>query len=355
MEEHPHEKVGIRITSDPDTTEVTQPGAAAQKREPELPLRLLLVADLTPNAHQDWRGESLVHRVEPSTFSALMEALSPALTLDVPNRLSDEPKTLELSLRFASLKDFAPEGIAQQVSALARLLAIRTQIEAVRDKGLDQETFRTRLAEAGVDAASADQLYGALSVEPSKSPLPKPAPSEPEDKALDGLLAMVDTGEPGTAPGDRLSDALDRAVADGEPRVARSAADKLLVDFDAKLAAQVGPIVAHPDLRRLEAAWRGLKLLVDRFPFRDGVQLEVLPASREALSDALYYQVLVAEHSAGDERAPLAAIILGFAFGHDQQDVAMLEDLAGTASSLHGVSHLQGLPSPRLGCSFGRP
>ena len=33
-------------------------------------------------------------------------------------------------------------------------------------------------------------------------------------------------------------------------------------------------------------------------------------------------------------RAPLAAIILGFAFGHDLQDVALLEDLAGTAASL---------------------
>ncbi len=332
MGEHPHEKVGLRITSDPDTTEITQPGTSAQRREPELPLRLLLVADLAPQSQPDWRGESLVRRVEPSTFSELMETWAPALQIEVPNRLSDEPTSLELSLRFASLKDFTPEGIAKQVPALARLLAIRAQIEAVRDRGLDRETFREALAEASVDAASADGLYDALSVEPSTSAPAKPAPSERGDPALESLLDMVDTGEPRAS--DRLSDALDRAVADNAPRIARSAADKLLADFDAKLAAQVGPIVAQPDVRRLEAAWRGLKLLVDRLPFRDGVQLEVLPAPREALSDALYHQVLVAEHSAEDDRAPLAAIILGFAFGHDQQDVALLDDLAGTAASL---------------------
>ncbi len=328
----PHRHVGIRITSDPETTRMGEPGAEATPREAVLPLRLLLVADLAPEARPSWRQDALVRRVDAHGFAEVLETTAPTLRLDVPNRLSLQPTSLEIALRFRSLKDFTPEGIARQVPALARLLAIRTEVHGVRSKGTDRETFRARLAEAGVDAASADALYGQLTAPP-----PKPTPPRDPDDPLDRLLGMVDAGD--NTPGDGadepagLGAALADAVSDSGPRIARSAADEIVDDFDRKLGAQLRAVLEHPDFRRLEAAWRGLKFLVDRLPPRRPVLLDVLPAPREALAEALYYQVLVPEHEA-EHAAPLSAVLLGFAYDHSQADVAALEDLAETGASL---------------------
>lgn len=323
-----HKNVGLHITSDPDTTSVTQPGRGATKREAQMPLRLLLVADLAPQLRPS-RTESRVRRVDANSFAGLMEDWAPTLRLDVENRLGPQPASLEIGLRFSSLKDFAPAEIARQIPALARLLAIRTEVHGVRTKGTDRETFRDRLAEAGVDAASADGLYGQLTVEPPK---PKPAPKKGDDP-LDRLMGMVDTGD-GAEPPRTAGDALAEAVSGGEPRIASSAADKIIEDFDRKLGGQLRAILEHPDLRRLEAAWRGLKLLVDRLPFRDGVHLDVLTARRQRLSETLYHQVLIPEHEADDTADPLAAVILGFAFDNSQSDIELLGDMAETGASL---------------------
>lgn len=329
----PHKNVGIRITSDPDTTRMTEPGADRTPREAPLPLRLLLVADLTPEARPSWRQDALVQRVDAHRFAEVMEAAAPTLRLDVPNRLAPQPASLEIALQFRSLKDFTPQGVAAQVPALARLLAIRTEVHGVRSKGTDRETFRDRLAEAGVDAASADALYGQLTAPP-----PKPKPARDPDDPLDRLMGMVDSGD--GAPGDGadepagLAGALADAISGDAPRIARSAADEIVDDFDRKLGGQIRAVLEHPAFRRLEAAWRGLKFLVDRLPPRQPVLLDVLPAPREALDEALYHQVLVPEHEAGDEAVPLAAVLLGFAFDNGQADVAALEELAETGASL---------------------
>ena len=324
----PHKNVGLRITSDPETTRMTVPGAKATPREAALPLRLLLVADLAPEARPSWRQDALVRRVDAHRFAEVLEAMAPTLRLDVPNRLGPQPATLEIALRFRALKDFSPGGVAAQVPALARLLAIRTEVHGVRSKGTDRESFRARLADAGVDAASADALYGQLTAPP-----PKPKPARDPDDPLDRLMGMVDTGDGSPAEPTGLGEALADAVSDDGPRIARSAADEIVEDFDRKLGAQLRALLEHPDFRRLEAAWRGLKFLVDRLPPRVPVLLDVLPAPREALAEALYYQVLVPEHEA-EHAAPLSVVLLGFAYDNSQADVAALEDLAETGASL---------------------
>ena len=87
----------------------------------------------------------------------------------------------------------------------------------------------------------------------------------------------------------------------------KDAEDLLLADLDGALDRQVNAILNHPDVRRLEEAWRGLKFLVDRINFRENILLEVLPASKADLDEALYHQVLLPEHQA-TKQPPLSAI-----------------------------------------------
>ena len=345
---------GFRITSDPDVTSIEQPDREPAHEMHHLPLRLLLVSDLAPQdpvTLKDWSGPSRLHRVDKNSFDALMQAMAPRLTLDIPNTLNDAPKLLEVDLRFPGLDAFHPAEVAQQVPALARLLQVRALVGQVQGGEIDLETFRAQLEATGADAAWVEQLYQTLSppAQPASPPTPEPPPvtltSSDEGDALDRLLGMVDISddEPDATPsapsesvGGLMGALLDAVTgeADAAPKVGKPAADHLLDDLDGTLSVQLNAILGHTAFRRLEAAWRGFKFLVDRIDFRQNIRLEVLAAGKADLSAALYHQVLLPEHSDEMEKPPLSLMILDAAFDNSSADLALLEDLAGTGASL---------------------
>src|SRR6187399_1491072 len=49
---------------------------------------------------------------------------------------------------------------------------------------------------------------------------------------------------------------------------------EFVADLDKKLSQQVDEILQHPDVQRLESAWRGLFFLVDRTNFKENIKLE---------------------------------------------------------------------------------
>jgi len=349
MADTPDRFVGFHIESDPDTTRIVSPDKGEAQPSATFPLRLLFMSDLTPDAPvPDWSGPSLLHAVDRQRFSALMEALAPRLALEVPDHISASKALLEFTLSFPTLAAFHPEGLAGQLPPLAQLLTIRTLIDLVRRKEIDLPTFRSRLSDTGVDADWAERLFQTLqkpAAPPSQQPSSKPSAFQPSGVAsLDRLLGMIDVGQTpaGTdtppAPGSAgFVDALIQAVAGASPdetRVENTAADQLLMDLDQVLGEQLNALLAIPRLRSLEASWRGLKLLVDRIPFKANIQLDVLAAPKAELDNALYHQVLLPTFQAKEAPTGYAAIILDFAFDQRSKDMALLAELAETAASL---------------------
>jgi type VI secretion system ImpC/EvpB family protein len=53
------------------------------------------------------------------------------------------------------------------------------------------------------------------------------------------------------------------------------------------LGAQIGAILQHPEVRRLERAWRGLRLLVERAGSHNGLRVDVISARPDEAADAL--------------------------------------------------------------------
>ncbi|GIV60320.1 MAG: hypothetical protein KatS3mg043_1409 [Rhodothermaceae bacterium] len=345
MSDQTSKGVGIRITSDPDVTSIEQPGEGALRTPGPLPLRLLLVSDLAPHETEvDWQATSRVRRVDKHSVAALLQELQPRLSLEVPNTLGEQPRLLDVELAFSSLDDFRPAQVARQVPPLARLLKVRTCVQQVRDGRLDRDAFRACLAETGIDPGWAEQLHQALVV-PERPAAPPPPASPAGDDPVDRLLGMVEAGDRKAGPssperadgGSGLFGSFIAAVAgDARPaeRIEKATADVLLADLDAMLGKQLNAIFAHPAFRRLEAAWRGLKFLVDRLDFRRNVILEVLATPRASLSEALYYQVLLPEHAAEGEQPPLSMVVLDLAFDNSPADIEQLEDLAETGASL---------------------
>ena len=104
----------------------------------ELPFVMGVMADLA-GASESREAQKPVNErnfveVDAGRFGKFMEALAPRIKARVPNRLpakegetSDEEMFVDLS--FKSLRDFAPDRVAEQVPALAELLRMRRQLE----------------------------------------------------------------------------------------------------------------------------------------------------------------------------------------------------------------------------------
>ncbi len=104
----------------------------------ELPFVMGVMADLAGSSEtreaQKTPADRTFVEVDAGRFSKFMEALSPRVKARVKNTLpagegaeADEEMFVDLS--FKSMGDFTPDKVAEQVPALAELLAMRRQLE----------------------------------------------------------------------------------------------------------------------------------------------------------------------------------------------------------------------------------
>lgn len=139
---------------------------------------------------------------------------------------------------------------------------------------------------------------------------------------------------------------------DPDQRINKHRVDQMIAEVDRVLGKQMDAILHQPDFQKLEAAWRSLKLLVDRTDFRENIKLEVLHASKEDLLDdfenaaditcsGLYKHVYTAGYGQfGGE--PVAAMVGNYSFGPSSPDIKLLSYMA----SVGAMSHAPFLSAP---------
>ena len=332
----PTPSIGLSITSDPDTTRIETGTAGRPRERAEIP-RLIFVADLDPQGTAD-RG---VESVDRNGFAGWMAAWAPRIEVSVENQMGGAER-VQAVLVADSLKAFEPDHLAQQVPAIARLARTRQALAEHRAGRLDTDGLRARLRDAGVPPDQSAPLLDALN-------RPASVPSSSADgNAIDRILGLVGDGPKASAPAaatatradgllDRLTDSLSRpggTAAGPSDAPPNPAADGPIADLDRRLAAQIGALLNHPEVRAFEAAWRGLKFVLDRCAGRGGLRVDVLAATRAQLARRMYRHVLMPEHRGGADRPPLAAVVVEHAFGHTPPEISALADLAGTGQSL---------------------
>ncbi len=340
MADDAHRNVGTRITSDPERTEIDKP-YASKDQAVDMPFRLLYVGNLCPErSAPDWKDGSEVLSVDSQGFAKCMQEIAPRLNIDIPNRLGEQPRILEIELAFSSLDAFEPVAIARQIDILAPLLDVRDNLEGVVQGRASVEELGKQLRDQ-----FGDTLWGQALIEALESDAEAKA-EEAADKTstLDRLLGMVDMGENGKNTArpkgeaeelaDRITDALLGPSQQPKRERPGTPVKQALADLDLILGRQLNEILNHPSVRDLESSWRGLKMLVDRLNFRENVYLEVLPATKSQLNEALHYQVVLPEHERGGSGPPLSAIVVDMSFGNGKQEVEQLEDLAKSGASL---------------------
>lgn len=131
------------------------------KEKVELPLRLLVMSDLTGKKEDTPLSEREVISVTDNNFDDVMESYDLDLECVVPDNLRGEGD-MKVELEFDNLDDFEPEQVAQQVPELSRLLAARNLLKDLRNRLISMREFREQLEEVITDEEARQELLGEL-------------------------------------------------------------------------------------------------------------------------------------------------------------------------------------------------
>ena len=326
----------------PDDTDRERGGGA---HRPAMPLKVLVVSDLdsrsAPGGGQAPPAGRL--RLDKDSFEAVMAGFGLACSLRVADRLSGKKDPLPIDLRFPDLKAFRPEAVAEQIPSTRDLLQIRETLLAVRAGRTTLDEARERVERLPESSPLVGRVRALLRGEAGERPAGSSAPARQAPEAagsgLDALLEKVEA-PPESSGGDRFDPevfdsllqsllASGRAGGSIEPR----AADALMRSLDAAIGSQLDEVLHDPEFVRLESAWRGLKLLVDRIDFRQPIRLEVLTAGKKTLL-ARYDELVHHPESDGVSEEPLSLVVVDHAFTNHPEDLDLLRALAERGSSL---------------------
>ena len=128
-------------------------------------------------------------------------------------------------------------------------------------------------------------------------------------------------------------------------RVNAAAVDSMIAELDQRLSSQLDEIMHHPDFQRIEASWRGLKLMIERTDFRENIKVELFNVSKddllndfedspEVVKSGLYKHVYSSNYGVfGGE--PVGTMVANYEFDHGPQDMKLLQYCASVAAMAH--------------------
>ena len=127
--------------------------------------------------------------------------------------------------------------------------------------------------------------------------------------------------------------------------VERPTVDLFISEVTEKLTLQIDQILHHPIFQQLEAAWRGLKFVIDRVDFRENVRVEMLNVSKRDLFEdfqdspeipksGLYRLAYSTEYGQFGGK-PYGLLVANYDFSPSPQDMTLLGDCAAVATMAH--------------------
>ncbi len=271
-----------------------------QTEGPLLPLRVLVMTSLVPSDDSNAGAgapEGAI-RLDLSDPDFVFTKLRPRLSIEVPSILDGgKPKKIELAP--TSLKSFRPDGLAKEVPLVRSLLDGKLVLDRLRAGELSDDQAFGQLDRLWQGARLASDVLGrapkAGGAEASSSAMPAApaAPTGTGNSALDSILDMVDVpgggAEDAPAPpltsDSRISKIISEVALGGKRAGGRGKQGIPLVEE--ALGLQIGAILQHPEVRRLERAYRGLAMLVERSQRIPGLLIDVAQLPRDGAADAL--------------------------------------------------------------------
>lgn len=113
--------------------------------EVELPLKILAMGDYTGRKDDRALEDRKPINIDKDNFNEVMEKHDLSVDLNVPDQLSGSEGELAVALKFKNLKDFTPEGVANQVPELKKLLELRNALTALKGPLGNRPAFRKQM------------------------------------------------------------------------------------------------------------------------------------------------------------------------------------------------------------------
>jgi type VI secretion system protein ImpC len=118
-----------------------------------------------------------------------------------------------------------------------------------------------------------------------------------------------------------------------------------IAQIDHLVSIQLNEVMHHPDFQKLEASWRGLKMLMDRSETGTQLKIKVLNVSkRELLRDlqraaefdqSAAFKKIYEEEFGVFGGSPFAALVGDYEFTKHPEDIELLEKMSQVAASAH--------------------
>jgi len=332
-----------------------KPGA--RRLDPDAPMRLLLIGDLSGRGALGIGDVASLERrpivrVDIDNFDQVLARLKPSLRLSVPGA-----PPVEMSM-FA-LDEFHPDRLLRQLELFRSLRELRARLQ-------DPSRFAEAAAELGLAPSPAADAAPSTAAKAAES-----------DTGLMERLLGRPSGE-GAAAAARATagapdiDAFVRALI--APHVVADTTSPQRAQATSAVDAAIGELlraVLHaPAFQALEARWRGLRWLLDNLELDDDLQIHLLDITRaELLADAramhadpqssVLRRRIAEGPAAGGDVMRWSACVALFDVGASDDDLTWLSalcaigaqagapTLATAAPSLLGVDRIETLPEPR--------
>ncbi len=118
-----------------------------------------------------------------------------------------------------------------------------------------------------------------------------------------------------------------------------------IAQIDHLVSIQLNEVMHHPDFQKLEASWRGLKMLMDRSETGTQLKIKVLNVNkRELLRDlqraaefdqSAAFKKIYEEEFGVFGGSPFAALVGDYEFSKHPEDIELLEKMSQVAASAH--------------------
>lgn len=262
-----------------------------QNDGPILPLRILVVSNFVPagewNAGAEAPSEAIT--LDPKDPEALFAKLRPRISIEVPSVLAEgRPTKIELAPH--GLKSFRPDVMLTEIKILRSLMDGRAIVERVGQGELTATQAEEQLSRVWGGSPFAREVLGLTPLAPSKAKEFDAGPSAvaAQSGGMGSILDMVDMGSDSggggaTTPSSVEDDSARAKIASIIAQVAMSArggrgarAIEGPARIDQAISAQLGAILQHPEVRRLEKAYRGLRFLLERATNIPGVIVDAI-------------------------------------------------------------------------------
>ena len=302
----------------------------------EPPFRILALGDWSGDAERKRLDERRPVEIDRDNFDEILARLAPRLVLTQENA---GPITLD----FRSLDDFHPDRIFERLPMFTRLRDLRKGL-------LSSDNFH----EAAGEVRSWLRLSDRKEIADAPAAETTPA-STGSDNLLDAILSGSTAAAPApkTAVSGEIADLVSSLVRPHLVSVDENEQSALLSAVDAATSELMQLILHDHRFQALEAAWRGLYLLVRRAETDTDLKIFVLDIPKEDLAedlkgvsdltDAYLYEILVEKTIDTPGADPWAVIIGNYAFQPVKDDVAALMRIAKIAAAAVApfISHMR--------------